>query len=152
MILKDPELALDFTKTELQKLPTETWVIPQSGGKDSRTVAQSAMVLIERGLVEPPERMIFIMADTVMEFWTFMDQAKRSLVDMTARAKALGINAEWHIARPIIQDDFWVRIIGRGMTPPTSNMRWCTDTPGATCKAVDCIACWVLGHTGGHNA
>lgn len=24
-----------------------------------------------------------------------------------------------------------------------------TTMPGVTCKAVDCISCWVLGHTGG---
>lgn len=24
-----------------------------------------------------------------------------------------------------------------------------TDTPGVTCKKPACVACWVLGHTGG---
>lgn len=46
-ILKDPEQALAYTREELQKLPAETWVIPQSGGKDSRTVAQSAISLLQ---------------------------------------------------------------------------------------------------------
>lgn len=127
-LIKDPEKALLFTLGQL--LPWEgagTWVIPQSGGKDSRAVAQSALVLIKRGLLKPPRRIVFMMADTLMEFWSFVDQARNSMHEMVQIAETLGIAANAIFVQPIPQDDFWVRILGYGFAPPSDNMRWCTD-------------------------
>lgn len=125
--LKDPDLALQDTRQVLSSLEADTWVIPQSGGKDSRAAAQAPLVLVERGLIKAPKRVIFYMADTMMEFWTFLEQAKASMEQMTQKAKSLGIKAEWFTTQPLPQDDFWVRIIGYGYLPPTPTMRWCTD-------------------------
>jgi DNA sulfur modification protein DndC len=127
-LIKDPEKALQFTLEQL--LPWEgadTWVVPQSGGKDSRAVAQSILVLIKHGLLKPPKRIVFIMADTLMEFWSFIDQARNSMHEMVRVAQGLGIAAEAVFVQPIPQDDFWIRILGYGYAPPSDNMRWCTD-------------------------
>ena len=128
-LIQDPEEALAFTANILNTKLTgqPAWVFPMSGGKDSTATAQSALVLIERGTVKPPERMVFFMGDTVIEFRSFLDNAKGILEAVTRKARSLGIEAEWFMTQPNVQDDFWVRIIGKGFAPPTANMRWCTD-------------------------
>lgn len=126
-LIKSPDEALAHTRNILLGLKSDVWVIPQSGGKDSRTAAQAPLVLVERGEVPPPRRIVLYMADTLMEFWTFKVQAEQSLKEMTDKAKSLGIQAEWFMTIPRPQDDFWVKILGYGHIPPTPNMRWCTD-------------------------
>jgi DNA sulfur modification protein DndC len=127
-LIQDPEAALAYTLTQmLPHAGADVWVVPQSGGKDSRAVAQSQLVLIKRGLLKPPKRIVYMMSDTLMEFWSFIDQARRSMHELVAIAQSLGIEAEAVIVTPIPQDDFWVRILGYGYAPPSTGMRWCTD-------------------------
>lgn len=127
-LIKDPEKALAYTLEQMQPWAgADAWVVPQSGGKDSRTVAQAQLVLIKRGLLEPPKAIYYMMADTLMEFWSFQDQAIKSMNEMAQLAQSLGIQARVDIVRPAAIDDFWVRILGSGYIPPTPNMRSCTD-------------------------
>lgn len=126
-LIKDPEEALKFTVNQVAGINAPVWYVPSSGGKDSRATAQALLVLIRRGQIRPPQRIVFGMADTMLEFWTFLDQAKKALIQLTNEAKTLGIEADWFMTQPRINDDFWVSILGKGMIPPTPNMRWCTD-------------------------
>lgn len=125
---KDVRVALEQTAEILRGLSSEpTWVIPQSGGKDSRTTAQAALHLIKTGEIKPPERMVFPMADTLMEYELFISQAERGLEELRQATEDMGIEAHAFVTHPIPQDDFWVRIIGYGFVPPTTVQRWCTD-------------------------
>ena len=105
----------------------ETWIIPQSGGKDSRTVAQIMLAMVNDKLIPAPKRMVFYMADTMGEFPSFIGQAKQGLVDMSNYARDVGIESHHFVTTPNAQSEFWVRVIGFGFTPPTKSMRWCTD-------------------------
>lgn len=124
----DVDVAMQYSLGVLSQIGgAETWVIPQSGGKDSRTVAQVVLALIEEGRLAPPQRIVFYLADTLLEFERFIAQARRGLGDLAAKARELGIETHSFITVPIPQDDFWVRIIGYGFVPPTPAMRTCTD-------------------------
>ncbi len=125
--IKDVEQALAYTAGVITPYAGQTWIIPQSGGKDSRATAQSMLLLVKRGIVAPPNEVIFMMADTLMEFWTFVTQARQAMDDMVALCAAMDIPARAIVVQPIPQDDYWVRILGYGYAPPSANMRWCTD-------------------------
>lgn len=127
-LIKSPYEALDFTAGVLNTLDHPTWVVPFSGGKDSTSAGQSALVCIADGKIKnPPKRIIFYMGDTQMEFWSFRAHADVALNRMVAKARELGLEAEHFITSPLPQQDFWVKILGYGHIPPTPNMRWCTD-------------------------
>jgi DNA sulfur modification protein DndC len=125
--IQDVGTAIEYSLDILSHLEAETWLIPQSGGKDSRATAQVALALIEDGRLAPPQRMVFYLADTLLEFERFIVQARWALGDLVAKAKSLGIEAHSFVTVPIPQDGFWVRIIGYGFVPPTARMRSCTD-------------------------
>jgi DNA sulfur modification protein DndC len=127
-IIRDVNAAIEYTQDVLSRIPDrETWCIPQSGGEDSRATAQVTLALIEQGRVQAPRRMVFYMADTLLEFERFIAQAKVSLQSLKDKATSLGIEAHTFITMPLPQDDYWVRILGYGFVPPTAHMRTCTD-------------------------
>lgn len=126
-LIWDVDQAISNSLMALSQIEANTWVIPQSGGKDSRTVGQLILSLIADGRLQCPERLIFYLADTLMEFELFDQQAKAGLWELESKTKELGIETYAFITYPIPQDDFWVRILGFGFTPPTAKMRTCTD-------------------------
>lgn len=119
--------AVAHSLSTLSRIEGDTWIIPQSGGKDSRTTGQMVLALIEDGRLSPPARLVFYLADTLMEFASFDVQARAGLTDLADKAKKLGIETHGFTTMPIPQDDFWVRIVGYGFVPPTAKMRTCTD-------------------------
>lgn len=126
-LIKDPIKALDYTLFIVRKVEAETWIIPQSGGKDSRATLWAILCLIADRKLPPPGRLIIYIADTLMEYKSFMDQAIKAIDESADFARKLGIEVHTFTTRPKAQSDYWVRIIGNGLAPPTGNMRWCTD-------------------------
>jgi DNA sulfur modification protein DndC len=129
MFIQDVDRAIADALTRLQaSFARETWVIPQSGGKDSRATGQLPAILIEQGRLEPPRRVVLYMADPLLEFEAFMIQAEAGLYELAAKYRSLGVETSAFTTKPLPQDDFWVRIIGYGYAPPTERGRSCTDT------------------------
>lgn len=118
--------AIEYAASILAQIPRETWVVPVSGGKDSRAVAQVALALVADGRIAPPRRAVFWTADTLQEYERFWMQAERALAELTDFSRGLGIETYSFTATPVPQNDFWVRIAGYGLVPPTPRMRWCT--------------------------
>jgi 3'-phosphoadenosine 5'-phosphosulfate sulfotransferase (PAPS reductase)/FAD synthetase len=120
--------AIAYTLEVLQRVPKDTpWLFPQSGGKDSRLTAWLTLALIAEGKLDPPEELVFWMGNTLIEYPTFLQQALEAMDEMTSFAQRLGIKASSFVTHPRPHEDFWVRILGMGLSPPTRNMRWCTD-------------------------
>lgn len=128
-LIKDPYKALEYTAKVLRRLQDhETWIIPQSGGKDSRAVAWSVLILLKEKRVPSPKRLVTYFSDTLMEYPSFLKQAETALDEFVTFARqSLGLEAHSFITRPKPEHDFWVCILGKGQIPPTGNMRWCTD-------------------------
>lgn len=134
-LIKDPFAAMEMASLILNAMPDPaddpryaTWIIPQSGGKDSRAVLWLILILLYEGRIKhPPKTLVIYMADTLMEFPSFIKQAVDSLASaekfVTKRLngeKGMDIQAHTFTTRPRPHDDFWVRILGRGYAPPST--------------------------------
>jgi len=104
------------------------WVIGYSGGKDSSTALQ----LIWYALSELPHEKLtksvyIISSDTLVETPQIVNYIDASLHKMNDAAHQQGLPFSAHKVRPIIEDSFWVNLIGKGYPAPSQRFRWCTD-------------------------
>src|SRR5262245_35310252 len=104
------------------------WVIGYSGGKDSTTALQ----LIWYALSELPREKLtkpvyIISSDTQVETPQIVNYIDASLDRMNEAAQGQGLPFSAHKVRPIIEDSFWVNLIGKGYPAPSQRFRWCTD-------------------------
>lgn len=98
-----------------------TWMVSYSGGKDSSAVVSFVLWAIERGYINPPERLIVLYADTGMELPPLHLTAMRVLDDLRTR----GVEVR-HVLPPL-DKRFFVYMLGRGVPPPLRTRRWCTE-------------------------
>jgi len=104
------------------------WVIGYSGGKDSTTALQ--MIWYALSALPPKElsKPIYIIAsDTLVETPKIVDYIDSSLKRMNEAAQRAGYPYSAHKVRPILENTFWVNLIGRGYPAPSKRFRWCTD-------------------------
>ena len=104
------------------------WICGYSGGKDSTAVVQ----LVWMALAELPEEdrkktVYVICTDTLVESPVVALWAKQSLNKMKQAAKANCLPIEPRSLTPLVENTFWVNLIGRGYPHPRKNFRWCTD-------------------------
>jgi DNA sulfur modification protein DndC len=104
------------------------WVIGYSGGKDSSTALQ----LIWYALSDLPREKLtkplhIISSDTLVETPQIVNYIEASLVKMNDAAQQQGLPFSAHKVQPIIEDSFWVNLIGKGYPAPSQRFRWCTD-------------------------
>src|SRR5262245_53149428 len=104
------------------------WVVGYSGGKDSSAVLQLVWNAIK---ALPPEQrskpIHIITTDTLVEqplvaSWVDISQAR-----MREAATSAGMPVEPHKLTPLIEDSFWVNLIGKGYPAPRQKFRWCTE-------------------------
>jgi len=96
------------------------WAICFSGGKDSATVVSVVIWLIESGMVKAPKSLTVLMSDTRMELPPLFTTAMTIMHEVRAR----GHKAE--MVWPVMEDRFFVYMLGRGVPPPSNTFRWCT--------------------------
>jgi DNA sulfur modification protein DndC len=109
-------------------LDDRPWIIGFSGGKDSSVVLQ----LVWTALKElPKEKLIknvhIICNDTLVENPKIVEWIDKSLVNIEQQAKKDGLPFIVAKTTPILEDTFWVNLIGKGYPSPNSTFRWCTD-------------------------
>lgn len=115
--------AIDLSLASLQEYGRRyrTWVIAYSGGKDSSATTTFVAWAIKNGLVDAPEQLIVLYADTRQEYPPLFATAER-LLDALRKD---GFAAEMVI--PPLDDRFYVYLLGLGVPPPSNTFRWCTD-------------------------
>jgi DNA sulfur modification protein DndC len=96
------------------------WAICFSGGKDSATVVSVVIWLIETGRVNAPKSLTVLMSDTRMELPPLFTTAMKVMEEVRER----GHRAE--MVWPVMEDRFFVYMLGRGVPPPSNTFRWCT--------------------------
>ena len=113
---------------EIYKNDDLPWVIGYSGGKDST----SALQLVWYALAELPEEertkpIYVISTDTLVETPVIVEQTTNAVekINRAAREQKLPITAQK--LSPILDDTFWVNLLGRGYPAPNSGFRWCTE-------------------------
>ena len=104
------------------------WILGFSGGKDSTCMVQ----LVWDALSElPPEKLskklFVISSDTLVESPAVVSQITGTLEMMEEAAKKSRLPVSTNLVRPVLQDTFWVCLLGKGFPAPTSQFRWCTE-------------------------
>lgn len=104
------------------------WIIGFSGGKDSTCMAQ----LVWNGLAQLPkeklQKKIFVISsDTLVESPKIVETITNTLEKIEEGAKEHGLPISTNLVRPLLEDTFWVNLLGLGYPAPSKNFRWCTD-------------------------
>lgn len=104
------------------------WVIGYSGGKDSTTILQLCWYALRDLPSEQRTKPIYVIStDTKVETPVIVDRIKESITLINKAAVQQGLNLTAHNLSPILNDTFWVNLIGRGYPAPNSAFRWCTE-------------------------
>lgn len=121
-----PEIIQDIQQTYLTY--PYPWVIGYSGGKDSTATLQ--LVWYALSALSPEERtkpIHVISTDTQVETPMIVERIDESIHRMNEAAQAQEMNLTAHKLSPVLNDSFWVNLIGRGYPAPNSGFRWCTE-------------------------
>lgn len=104
------------------------WIVGYSGGKDSTTALQLIWYALAKLLPEKRTKTVYVISsDTLVEtpaIVNFIDTTLRRIHETAAR---LGMPFKSEKVRPILNETFWVNLIGRGYPAPWKTFRWCTD-------------------------
>lgn len=104
------------------------WVIGFSGGKDSTATLQlvwSAIARLPRDKVRKP--VYVISSNTLVESPVVVSYIGGTLNDINRRAAEDGLPITATLVEPLVEESFWVNVIGRGYPAPSTKFRWCTD-------------------------
>jgi DNA sulfur modification protein DndC len=104
--------------------------IAWSGGKDSTLLLVLFLHLCLTGQIEVPEEIVVLYADTRMELppLAIAAAAIRAELDGIADDFArIGCALTVRVVLPPMDDRFFVYMFGRGVPPPSSQFRWCTE-------------------------
>lgn len=121
-----PEIIEDIQQTYLNY--PYPWVIGYSGGKDSTATLQ--LVWYALSALSPEQRtkpIHVISTDTQVETPMIVERIDGSLRLMNEAAQTQQMNLTAHKLSPVLNDSFWVNLIGRGYPAPNSGFRWCTE-------------------------
>jgi len=106
--------------------PGSEWVLAFSGGKDSTAVLLSTIAALQT-TPQKNRKITAVFCNTGVEnpyVANFVDVAFRRVEQLR---KSEGLPIHTAIVEPMLQNTFWVKVIGRGCPPPTNRFRWCTD-------------------------
>lgn len=114
---------------DLYKSDNRPWVVGYSGGKDSTAVVQLIFnALSELSRKEPLQKHVYVISsDTLVETPLIIDYINSSLKCIHEEAKNRNVPITTHKVKPLIDQTFWVNMIGRGYPSPRQKFRWCTD-------------------------
>ncbi|BAU49165.1 2', 3'-cyclic nucleotide 2'-phosphodiesterase [Sulfurifustis variabilis] len=115
-------------KEEYRAAHNKPWIIGFSGGKDSTLVLQLVVeTLLELPWSERSRRVHVIANDTLVESPIVQTYVESLLSALSTSLPDLSLPIEIHKTTPLVDQTFWVNLIGRGYPPPTRFFRWCTD-------------------------
>ncbi len=103
-------------------------IIGFSGGKDSSATLQ----LVWQAIEELPKEQIkhdihVICTDTLVETPYIIDYIIDSLARINKAAHEKGLPIYAHRLTPLVENSFWVNLIGKGYPAPRQQFRWCTE-------------------------
>ncbi|MBL7074948.1 DNA phosphorothioation system sulfurtransferase DndC [candidate division KSB1 bacterium] len=104
------------------------WIIGLSGGKDSTCVTQMVYYMLQNLHPEKSNKEVHVLsADTLVESPIIELRIKNICRKIEKQAKKDELPITVKILRPLLNDTFWVNLIGRGYPSPNRWFRWCTD-------------------------
>lgn len=108
--------------------PNRPWIIGFSGGKDSTMLLQVVWNALKK--IEPillTRRIYVVCNDTLVENPRIVKFINKTLKKIGKAALEQGIPLTVHQTTPVLEDSFWVKLIGLGYPAPNRFYRWCTE-------------------------
>ena len=107
---------------------TRPWILGFSGGKDSTCMIQLVWSALEKLPKSKLTKKIYVISsDTLVESPKIVETVSESLEKMEFIAKKSSLPIETNLVRPVLDNTFWVCMIGKGYPAPSNTFRWCTD-------------------------
>ena len=104
------------------------WILGFSGGKDSTCMVQLIWnALSELSPKQLHKKIFIISSDTLVESPKVVQQIITMLDMMEGASKKTHLPISTNLVRPVIQDTFWVCLLGKGFPAPSNLFRWCTE-------------------------
>ena len=104
------------------------WILGFSGGKDSTCMVQLVWDALSKLPQEKLSKKLFIISsDTLVESPAVVQQITSTLEMMEEAAAKSRLPVSTNLVRPVLQDTFWVCLLGKGFPAPTNMFRWCTE-------------------------
>ena len=103
------------------------WILGFSGGKDSTCMVQliwNALTELKPNQIH--KKIFIISSDTLVESPKIVQQITNTLSMMETAAKSAHIPISTNLVRPLIDESFWVILLGKGYPAPSNLFRWCT--------------------------
>lgn len=101
------------------------WYVAYSGGKDSTLVLLLIVEFLKKR--KNDKKIHIVYCDTGVEFPIMRDYTIGVLNNLDKIARIYNLPIEILIAKPRIEDSFFVNVIGKGYVPPSFMFRWCTN-------------------------
>ena len=70
---------------------------------------------------------VYRMLSTVLTIPAIAEMIEGTLDRMRKCSEQNNLNIDANLLKPLIEESFWVKIIGRGYPPPNRTFRWCTQ-------------------------
>lgn len=134
----DPRAKSVFDRKSLRDIHSEIqqvyladrrpWVIGYSGGKDSTTALQLIWYALSELPREKRDKSIHVISsDTLIETPIIIDFIDDTLKSINRIAAQEDMPFKAQKLKPLINQSFWVNLIGHGYPAPQQRFRWCTD-------------------------
>lgn len=104
------------------------FVIGYSGGKDSTAVLQMVwQTIIELPKEQRTNKIYVITTDTLVEMPYIISYITQSINNIQTEADKNSLPIETDTLKPLLENTFWVNLIGKGYPAPSQMFRWCTE-------------------------
>lgn len=108
------------------------WIIGFSGGKDSTVLLTLVWIALQRINQLPTpfqlRRPVYVVCnDTMVENPIIAEYVDDVLSKITLSARQQGLPIIVKKTTPVLDETFWINVIGRGYPVPNNSFRWCTD-------------------------
>lgn len=108
------------------------WIIGFSGGKDSTVLLTLVWIALERISKMPNSfqlrRQVHVVCnDTMVENPLIAEYVSGVLQKITIAAREQGLPIFTKKTTPVLEESFWINVIGKGYPVPNNSFRWCTD-------------------------
>ena len=104
------------------------WILGFSGGKDSTCMVQLIWTALSKLPITKLQKKIFVISsDTLVESPKIVEAITNSLSQMEKNGKKSHLPISTNLVQPLVEDSFWVCLLGKGFPAPSNLFRWCTD-------------------------
>ncbi len=104
------------------------WILGFSGGKDSTCMVQLIWNALSRLPSNKLHKNLFVISsDTLVESPKVVEQITKTLDMMEKASKHSHLPLSTNLVRPVVEDTFWVCLLGKGFPAPSNLFRWCTE-------------------------